>query len=268
MFRPARSLLVIVTAVTIARSATATPGVSLIEQCAADSENGQRHQRTSTLRAAREDFRRCARSECPDAISTFCVGRLSDVLSAIPTLVVRARLPDGTDDATLDVGVDGVVSGKSDGRAMEVDPGPHTIHLQRHDTGSAVVRTTIVVAEGERARPIVLAIPAPLSTSSVPPPAGAPVSRPAEAPTRASPPVVGLGVIGVVGIVVGAGFWAAAVSARSDELEVNGCAPRCSDAVKDSIRTRVLIGDGLFLTGAISLGVAAYLFLRSSPVAR
>jgi hypothetical protein len=238
------------------RTAHAEPRRSL-EECAGESESGQRQQRARKLRDAREDFRRCAADGCPSAIATFCIGRLGEVESALPTVVVQVRDPGGRDLADFDLLIDGSIVGKADGRSIEVDPGPHTFVAQ-HGTG-ATAPTMVVVAEGEKHRVLILSLP----------PGEPPPSKPAPPPPRPMPPLVYLlGGLGLVALGGGAVFWGSALSARSDELEPGGCAPRCPDDVRDSIRSRILVGDSLALAGVLSLGVAAYLLLRTPQAPR
>jgi hypothetical protein len=236
----------------------------VLDQCNADSEAAQRQRKAGKLLAARDAFRGCARPECPAAIATFCSGRFAEVEAALPTLVLRVRDGTGADLADLDVWINGARAGKSDGRAIAVDPGPNAIRVTRPSTGVSAA-TSVVVLEGEKLRPITIALSA--SNPAAPPSAPSPPNpepKPAPSHSPGALPFI-LGGLGVVSIGSGALLWASGLSDRSSELEPSGCAPRCSDSVKDSIRTKLLIGDGLALLGIVSVGIATYLFLKPAP---
>jgi hypothetical protein len=243
-----------------ARAADPPPRLS-VDQCNAESEEGQRQRRAGKLISARSHFRMCAREECPAAISSFCLGRLTETEAAIPSIVVHARDAAGVELADLDVSVNGAGAGRSDGRAIEVDPGPNAIHLGRGAT-SLSATTSVVIGEGEKLRPITLAVlpsaPAPQQQRE----------EERERPPSSSGSVPGfvpyvLGGLGVVSAGAGAILWSSGLGARSADLGPGGCAPQCSGSDRDAIHTRLLVGDVLALVGVLSLSGAAYLFLRS-----
>ncbi len=230
-----------------------------LERCGADSEAAQRHRKAGRLLAARDSFRRCARAECPAPISSFCLSRLNETEAALPTLVVRARDANGTDVPDLDVFVNGARVGRSDGRAISVEPGPNAVRAFRGTTPVSDT-TSLVVLEGEKLRAVSLTIGPRIAASPEP-------ARPEPAaPSRSVGPLPWvLGGLGLASLGTGAALWTSGLVERSNQLDAGGCAPRCDDSVTDSIRTRLVIGDVLVAVGVVSIGVATYLFLRPTP---
>jgi hypothetical protein len=102
---------------------------------------------------AREQFRVCARAECPARLRTDCAAWLSEIDKTMPTVVLSAKDQAGRDVADVKVSVDGKpLVDRLDGRAVEVDPGMRSFRFERSD-GSSTTQEALV-KEGEKARSV------------------------------------------------------------------------------------------------------------------
>jgi hypothetical protein len=222
--------------------------------CLGPYEQGQELRRQGRLRAARDVFRTCSRDECPSAARLDCSTWGAEVASALPTVLVSARDAEGRDVTGLVVSVDGEqVSGYEDGRAFEVDPGPHTL---RFEARGHVVGLEVVAREGEKRRLLSVTFPALTPPKSAP----AAVERRSRPVPRSVWALGGLGVLGLGSFVtLDALGWATHNSLR------HTCAPFCLDDQVRPVRIEYAIGDVSLAVSVLSLGVATWLFL-SRPV--
>src|ERR1700722_17013182 len=78
--------------------ATASPAHADDKQiCIAAAEDGQQSRLDGKLKAAREQFLVCARSGCPSQVRRDCSQWMTEVMAALPTIVLGARDPEGRD---------------------------------------------------------------------------------------------------------------------------------------------------------------------------
>ncbi len=259
-------LLLIPALSTPARSAG--PSVDTTSQCASAYENAQLLRQRGKLLAAREQVGVCAREQCPEVARRDCMHWAEELGREIPSVVVVGR-----DDADRDVPVERVVVDGAprpevaSGRPFELDPGAHVFRLER--AGAAPVERTVTVYQGERDRvlrillPAQPAAPAPApaaapSASAAPPPAQ--VLSPGDRPSYALPVVVaGLSV---------ASFAASAYLGLTGRQELSdlrsSCAPSCSDAQVDPVKTRLTLSDATLGVGLVGSALATYLFVRAA----
>jgi hypothetical protein len=212
--------------------------------CVSAYEAGQRDRSALLLRAARARLLPCAQPTCPAAMQRECMDWLSEVDAALPTIVVRARLPGGQEITDVRVLVDGEEAAASlDGKALAVDPGERRLRFE-HDP-LPPVEQTLVIHEGEKLRPIAV------DFSNPPPPPGE--------PRRLGPALV-LGGVAFAGLAAFAILGTTGVS-RYDSLE-KSCAPNCAKSDSNAVKTTFLAADislGIGLSAAA--GTAAYLLL-------
>ena len=124
-----------------------------VQACLSASEKGQRARSAGKLREAREAFLACGADGCPALVRKDCITWQGEIVAALPTVVFGAKDRAGRDLFDVTVSVDGeVILQKLDGKAVPVDPGPHTFKLETK--GSAPVLERALVKEGERARAI------------------------------------------------------------------------------------------------------------------
>jgi hypothetical protein len=227
------------------------------QDCIAASEAGQDQKLRGSLRGAREQLLICARDVCPAIVRQDCTQWLTEIIAALPSVVVGAHDWTGHDLVDVTVSVDGVVvTNKLDGKPIAVDPGVHTFHYES-TTGAAPVEEHMVIRQGERNRPLTVAFSAPPGAIVV-----APVEVPAPAPRGRSPLAYILGGVGLAAIGTGAIFGVVANSDASTAREAApaGCAPNCPSSRVDPIKTKYVLADVFFGAGIVSLGVATYFF--------
>jgi hypothetical protein len=222
------------------------------EECIAAADAGQTHRDASQLLRARADFTACAASRCPGPVRGDCTKWLTEVESALPTVVFIARYDDGSDARDVKVSMDGAaLVSRLDGSATAVDPGEHTFTFS---VGAKEIRQTILVHSGEHNRTIIVRLPSEQSTTPTTP----------ATPAKSSFPVAAA-IVGGIGIaVLGTGIVFGAL-AKSDlnKLEADPCAAtrQCSSSDVSAIKTRYIVADVLMGTGVVALGIGVVLWL-------
>lgn len=83
-----RGLRAVVAALVIAESPNALADA---QQCSAAAEDGQQLRASGRLIGARAKFLACAATTCPSVVKADCARWASEVLEAIPTVVIDAR---------------------------------------------------------------------------------------------------------------------------------------------------------------------------------
>jgi hypothetical protein len=239
--------------------------VSIKETHAADRDcmdaasSGQEVRDQGRLMEARAHFQKCAQSECPAPIPTYCGDWLSDVGRKIPTLVIRVVDADGRDviDATvlLDDGPTNL-----DGRAVEVDPGKHRIRIVR--SGSKPFDMEIIAAQGEKDRIVLGKL-----VAEEPPRTALPITSPPPEPSarRAVPTAswIAWGV-GAAGL---ASFAIFGIKARLDyDSYESSCGQRCTESARDSVATTVTTADVSLVVGLVGVAVGTVVFLTQPKV--
>jgi hypothetical protein len=190
------------------------------EECLEAHGNGQDAREAGQFARAGKLFLTCAQPTCPTLVQSDCA-RFADELARLqPTVTFAARDGAQRDLPETSVFMDGalVASRLGDGRAYEIDPGPHEVRFVH--AGKEIV-LDVVVNEGEKGRGIVGAFPSPPTApraqqpAPATPPAPAPVvssAAPARAIERKRPAgplvLVGLGASAMVagGVIVGVGL--------------------------------------------------------------
>lgn len=253
-------------------AALAAPGVARaegeVEACVRASDQGQQLRDEGQLSAAKAAFIRCARPACPTVVRNDCGQWLAGVNARLPTVVPALKDETGADVLDAKVSVDGKpLVASLDGKAVEVDPGPHTFRFER--AGSAPVEVKVIVREGERARMVAAKLEATASA-----PGTEPAPRPGDEPTS-PPPAGGTGggvtwvpfAVGGLGVVALGAFAYFGFSATSevDELKTTcGRTRTCTDDQIGSVRTKLVAADVSLGIGVVALGAATVLFLVQS----
>jgi hypothetical protein len=239
-------------------------------QCAAAYENTQLLRRSGHLVAARDAAVTCARPVCPEFARKDCATWEVEIGREVPSVVVIAREETTDDGSGARVLVDGTVRPEaSTGRAFELDPGKHLFRVER--PGDRTVEQTIEIFQGERDRIIRFALHpegAPLApaTATSPPTASSTPPGPPPAPSStvvASPSYVPAIVVGGASIALfGASAWLG-LTGRSDLSNLRAtCAPTCTDAQVDPVRTRLVLSDITLGAGVVGAAISIYLFAR------
>ncbi len=257
--------------VSLALLATTAPAHADEKQaCVTASDEAQKLRDERKLVKSREQLLLCARDACPNLVRKDCSQWLSEVEASLPSVTLSARDSAGHDFATVHVTLDGApLTETLDGKAIFVDPGPHTFKFEVE--GKPAVEQQTVVREGERNR----AVTAQIGEIAEAP--GVPATRTGTTAPRMEPEhtstlavdyaVVGVGVLALGGATY---FWLSGKSAVSDLR--NGCgvpsagqtSGHCAQSDVDSARSKLLIGDIVAGMGIIAVGVGVYMIISGS----
>ncbi len=168
------------------------------EACIDAHSRGQDAREQGRISLARKLFLSCAQSTCPALVQGDCARFADDLTRMQPTLSFVARDGGGADLPDTTVYIDGalVVTRLDDGKAHDVDPGPHTIKFI-HDGKDQV--QTLVVGAGEKGR----TVSATFGTVLLPSPGGAAKLQARRGPLTTHPlgakVVIGFGAAMVLG---------------------------------------------------------------------
>jgi hypothetical protein len=221
--------------------------------CASAFASAQRLMRTGNLLEARTKLILCGGRDCPTVMHPDCQQWLSGVEASIATVVFEVSSAEGPPPEEVRIAVDGGASIVLEGRAVGFDPGAHEIMFVA--SGFQTTTKRIVVSEGEKLRregvtlylsPVarrheIRAVPADV----------APLRRGAvgDRATRLTTPVI---LTASVAVVAGIGAVYLGMKARSDDRNLNVCAPSSSCARETTNR----IGREYLWTN-LSIGLAA-----------
>lgn len=232
-------------------------------QCASAYEAAQELRAQTKLREARNQLLSCAQAQCPAFIKKDCSKWLAEVDAALPTVVLGARAK-GQDLVDVEVKVDGDLLAESlDGKAVPVDPGPHTFTFESAEWGKKEIR--YVVKEGKKSQSIEVEL-APAETGGGEPgggDTGASVSTKDASDKTLAYVLLGVGVVGLGGFA----YFGLAGNAEKDDL---ACADTktCTDEELSPIEQKYLFADISLGVGVVSLGVGTYLLLTSGKGAQ
>ena len=251
--------------------------------CIAASESEVLLREQNKLRAAIDQLLVCAAPGCPEEVRTECNRRLVARNAALPTLVLRATDSAGNNLLAVKVTLDGAPFASAlDGRALPIDPGSHVLRLET--VGKPPVEKTILIAEGEKARRVVVVIADAPGTAATPARAAV-VGSPATPSIMPSPQpepqgaggtrTVGfvVGGVGVASLVAGGIFGGLALSTSSTAKgECNGPGGSCTGntsaaATNDShtAGTYASVSTGTFLAGGALVAAGVVLVLVGAP---
>ena len=200
---------------------------------------------------ARESLRTCALPVCRAWMIDDCAKRLVELEQRIPSIVFSADNGRGSPlyDIRVREGVRELVP-RIDGRAVEMDPGPHTLVAER---GDQRVTLTVVAIEGRRAQQVVFSFLSPEETA----PAAAPRS-PRYVPAHAwgRPVAVGLAAGAVVASGLGIGFGISALDKKSNagcnDADVCQGSPRGALGAAHASTASFIVAGGLAAGSAIT----------------
>jgi hypothetical protein len=248
------------------------------------------------LREAKETYWACAKPACGVLIRNQCSARFTQLESDIPSVVPLVTDEAGRDRIDVQVTMDKeILTNRVDGRALPVDPGPHEFSVIAE--GAILARRKVMILQGQRNRPITLAInqsergkKAPLVTTGAGVEAKPPIETPVPSLSTGEKAVVdktelernptekvapepaeklshGPGVapyiLGGVGL-LGVGTWGALTYwGRKDNEQLSACTPSCSQASVDHVRNLYLAADVSLLAGAAALGTSIVLFIAN-----
>src|SRR5262245_11314517 len=196
--------------------------------CAACYEKSQEVRAAGSLKAANGSLVVCAQDFCPAFVQTDCAQWLTEVQRELPTIVFVAKDKAGEDTSAVAVSMDGAELMKQlDGKAVIVDPGPHTFRFEFE--GAEPVEQQVVIRQGQKDRVIAVSFAPPGSDAPGESPyaaaKGAPVAdagKDTEGPGPLRTWAYVAGGVGAAGII---GFAVLGAIGKSDEndLRDSGC---------------------------------------------
>jgi hypothetical protein len=191
-------------------------------------------------------------------LRTQCAQWVAELEQQTPTVVLVARGPQGEDVVAARVVLDGrEITQRLDGKAIAVDPGPHTFRFSID--GAPPHEETVLVTQGEHERRVVAdfrrATTATASTPSSPTTRPAPI--PAAVPILAGVAVAGFGTFAVAGLL---GL------SEKNALDAQQCKPDCPQAEVTKAQNKFLVADIGLGVGAVSLVVSAIWLLTKGEV--
>lgn len=242
-----------------ARDASAQAWKKKRDECIAASEDGQLAKVKGQLRAAREKLLACADKTCPGAVRKDCEAGLTELERLIPTVVFGAKDGQGKDLVDVKVSFDGApLLERLDGKAVEVDPGEHTVLFEAE--GLPPHEEKLLFREGEKARIVV----ATLAKKEAPKPKPKPKPRAAAGPSTATWIVGGIGAAALAGAGV-VGF--VALQERSSLYDSCGKAVTCSQDEVDSVYRLYNVSYVAAGIGGALLATSAVMYFTTSKPA-
>jgi hypothetical protein len=236
---------------------------SPVTQCASAYESAQLLRQRGKLLAARDEANVCAREQCPEIARRDCARWAEELGREVPSVVVVVR-----DDADHDVParrllVDGALRPEiTTGRPLELDPGSHVFRIERPN--AAPFERSVTVYQGERDRVLRITAPSPPTT---PPAVGVVAAVPSVVPptTKEAPSYAPAFVVAGFSLVA---FGVSGYLGLTGRQELSGlrtsCAPACTDAEVDPVRTRLTLSDVTLGIGLVGTALATYLFIRTA----
>jgi hypothetical protein len=220
---------------------------SASKACIAELDKAQVSRANRKLVDARASYVACSHETCPEMLRDDCSKGLREVDEALPTLVLSASL-EGSDATDAKVILDGErLTTGLDGRAITVDPGPHTVRFERQ--GSGPVELKFVAKEGEKNR-LVTGTFMSFHTE------GAKVKGEGQRFPIVPVTFAGIGAIALGG----AAIMHLTMTDRANELG-RECAPTCPQSDRDALSDRLVLRNVTIGVGLGALAVAAVTYV-------
>ncbi len=238
-------------------------------QCASAYEKSQELRAAGSLKAAHDMLVQCAQDFCPSFVQTDCAQWLTEVSRDLPTIVVVAKDKSGEDTTAVTVTMDGEpFLSQLDGKAVTVDPGPHTLRFLLE--GADPIEQQIVIRQGQKDRVVAVSF-APAAPESVGPSpyataakgeGGPEAEKKGPGPLRLYSYIAGgVGAAGLIGFAVVGGIG----KGQENDLRDQHCSPNCSRSDTDSIKTKYIVADVLLGVGIAGVATGVTLFFLSQP---
>jgi hypothetical protein len=244
-----RTIAVVLAALSAGSLASSGRARAADDACFTAAVDGQKAERAGKLLDARARFVACGQRSCDPAVIDKCQGWLAAVEKKLPSVTLALRDAQGRDLTATRATIDGTdASNALEGRAIDVDPGPHRIAAWV--AGREHVET-VIVREGEKLRVVVLHPPAD---------GGAPVApvAPAAGPSHAM--LYGSIVAGGFAVAAGGVFAVFSAKGLSDRAKF-GCASGCPASDYTTVHNEFLAADVALGVAVGSLAIATTLFL-------
>lgn len=226
-------------------------------ECLSAFDRAQDERSRLLLRSSRDDFMFCARVGCSPPVRKDCAAMLEGVLHDLPSLVFAARLSNGAEVTDAAIFVDGERVTPDAGGLLAVDPGPHVIRFERPPY--AAQEQFMVARIGEKSRLVLATFP-----QAGPESHDAGTSPASGQERRALSPW--FWVAGAAGVVALGSFTVfALIGADKRSHFQDTCAPGCDAEQIGEVRSRFIAADVSLGVAAISLAVAAIVYIWDKP---
>jgi hypothetical protein len=140
-----------VVAIALSGSLPAQAADPTTPECLSASDQSITLRNQHKLRAARAQLLICAASSCPAEVRNDCAKGVSDINTALPSIVFEAKDPAGNDLSAVKVTMDGqALTDKLDGASVAIDPGDHAFTFET--PGQPTVQKSFVIREAEKER--------------------------------------------------------------------------------------------------------------------
>jgi len=259
-----------------------------MSECLSANESAVKLRGDHKLRQARDQALVCAAASCPGEVRDACQRRVTELTTAIPTIVFLAKDGAGHDLVTVKVSMDGEpIANRLDGTPIPIDPGLHKFTFEA--AGEGPVEQSFVIGQGQRDRretitfasadasasPTPQSAPSPSSSGLSPTPSAL---APAEPPALPSSPGKGqrlagivVGVAGVVGLGLGGVFGGIASSDWSNAKKFcTGMTLSCTTSAgstgyqdESSATTMATLSTAAFIAGGVLAAGGVVLFLTA-----
>jgi hypothetical protein len=212
--------------------------------CERDHLMSQELREKGAFRAAHEALLRCAVRTCPGLVQADCAKWLEQVNADMPTVVPSART--GAGDELQDVRVRseaGIVTETLEGKAIALDPGPHSFVFETD--GRPPVEVRFVAKTGTKNAPVVAIF-----------------RDEAAEETETQPATIAIFTLLAVGTAAFVTFGGLAIGGeiQFQDLE-DSCAPRCDPDDVDDVRAVFVGADVALALSAAALGSALVVYL-------
>lgn len=225
------------------------------ERCIVANETAGRLKNERKLVDAKAQFMSCAAATCPQMIRDDCTASLADLEKKVPSVIVRAKGPDGSDAIDVRLSVDDKeAASRLDGTPLPLDPGVHTLKLER--PGAKTVTRQVVLVEGEQGRVLDFALERDAPVTTPPPETGPKRPFPVLPTVVAGVAVLSLGAFATFAL-IGKGEFDSASTTCGPKNGGPGCAP----SQVDGIRTKLIVGDIFLAVGAAAAIGAGVLYV-------
>ncbi len=236
--------------------AFAQSGEKNVEQCFNAYEQTQVLLKTGDFQNARVAAQTCS-SGCPEEIVVECEAWLGQINRDTPSVILLARSSRGIEADGVSVKIDGLSQGPlQQDKAIELDPGPHSLIFTRDDGWREVI--DIVVHKGEQMRQIRVTVPDRNVPDSIAQPA--PRNSSTKGWTIASFTVSGLGFVAAA---------TSGIAALSVKRKLSDCDHVCTasriESLESTGKSWLLVGDiGLIIGGVGAVSGLAFLIWGDS----
>lgn len=237
------------------------PGSVSKDQCLEAHENAQLLRLDGKLLEAKRALARCTLEGCPNAVRADCTGWLSQVITTLPSVVLAATSERG-DENRVRVVMDGTeLTRELDGKAIELDPGPHVFRFEL--APYPAIEQRVVLREGEHERFVAVSFVSekkqPTAQTS-PAPAAPPAVSAASGPAQRPVPWITYALGGVTLAAMGSATTFGLIALNQRRNKLDSCAPLCSEHDKRDVERPALAADISVAIAVVAGGATIYTY--------